>query len=513
MLARQSYEDWLGVPAFPQMVDVDRVSALHPADAFAADLASHVACAEGEQSQRCALYLLRAGLFARGHDDAEQAARMFLAAAQCGELDANNQRRARLQAINELILCGKLEAAEEQILILCQHARAAGDVESEVRAENALAGIRWNRGRIDLAEEILRRTLYRATEAGRIDLANECEGGIGVLLCDSGRAKAALAHLDAAVVHFRKTAAPVRVAMNLGNLALCYVRLEDFEQARKLYDEALAISLKEGARRREGLLLCGMGDLLRRSGQSDSAETYYNRALALLRETGDQRGEVIALNNFANLLSLSNRRPHEQELRQRALSMACEIGNPMLEQLTLTGLGAFHAKEGRHEESVAPLLRSVEMARVLGIGLREAMSSCELLYSLVALRRFEEARTLTSRVFELCDRGMDGAYRFRALACLARIEEGEGNLERAEQRFNEALALPVHSDSHEAREVERLGLALLLVKLGKLDAARAQWREGLKRVRGFASPEFVEARVNEMRAACEAAGVPPLDES
>ena len=513
-LALASFEAWFGVPALPQIIDAEHAPEPHASDVFAAELAIHAAAGEDNSvaEQRLALYQLRAALFARRHDDAVVAAGLFLRASSCAAFNPALQRRIRLLAVNELTLCGKLEEAKEQISILCAQAVAAGDVECEVRTEYALAGIHWSQGRLDHAEEILTRALRRAVEKGRHDLADECRGGIGVLLSDNGRVQAALPHIEAALAHFRRSGSPVSVALNLGNLGLCYSHLDQFDQARSCYEEGLAIAQQEGARRREGMLLCGLGDLLRKYNRQMEAQPYYQKALHSLRETGDRRGEVITLNNFANLVALTANREQERELRMRALSMALEMGNPSLEQLVLTGLAMTSAEEGRHEEAVERLRRSVVISRAMGNTYRESTSSCDLAKSLVALRRYEEAKEFALRALELCDSGVAGAYRFRALAHLAHIAEGMGDWAQAETRLNEAMALPETTDARKECEVERMRLALVQVRLGRLESAKAHWREGLKQARSFASGEFIKARINEMRAACKAAGVPPLDD-
>ncbi|MBP9890403.1 MAG: tetratricopeptide repeat protein [Planctomycetes bacterium] len=513
-LALSSFEAWLGVPALPEIIDGEHTPEPHPADVFAAELAAHAAASgdNPEAEQRTALYLFRAATFARRHDDAVLAAGLYLRASSCAAFNPAIQRRIRLLAVNELTLCGKLEEAKEQIAILCAQAQDAQDIESEVHTEYALAGIHWSQGKMEIAEEVLTRAIKRAVEMGRNDLADECRSGIGVLLSDRGRAQAALPNIEAALTHFRRQGSPVSVATNLGNLGLCYSHLDNFSRARSCYEEGLAIAQREGARRREGMLLCGLADLLRKFDRKKEAHPYYRKALDRLRETGDRRGEVITLNNFANLVALTGQHNRAHELRQQALFMALEMGNPLLEQLVLTGLAMSYAEDGRHEEAVERLRRSVEISRALGNTYREAMASCDLAKSLIELRRFNEARAFALRALALCDGGVSGPHRFRALAHLAHIEEGEGNFATAEQCLIDALALPVTTQTREALEIERLRLALTQVKLGKMQAARAQWQEGIKRIRGFASRAFIKARISEMRAACKAAGVPPLNE-
>lgn len=513
-LALRCFEDWLGVPELPRISDAESNDQPHASDPFAAELAEHAARGEESalKSTKQGLYLLRAGLFARRHDDSGLAMSAFLKAASCDGLEPHMQRRARLYAINEMVLCGMLEEAERHIMMLRDIAREAGDVASEFRTEHALAGIHWNRGRMDQAEEVLRRALSLAARSGRSDLASECRGGLGVLLCDSGRAGAALEHLIAAVEHFRATRANVRVALNLGNLALCYSRLNDFDAARRYYEEALAIAQGEGARRREGMLQCGIADLFRKRGRPELAEPHYLAALKLLSETGDQRGEVIALNNYANLLAGGSRHADATKFRERAYELALEMGNPLLEQVALMGLAKTSSNAGRHEEAVARYRRSLDISRALGHTYREAASSCDLADSLLALNRFDEARALALRVLELCDSGVVGDERFKALVCLARIEEAEGHLGKAENWILDALALPPTLETRLGAELARLFLARIQVRLGKLESARAHWRQGIRQLALIAPPEVVKTHTDEMRTTCKAEGVAPLDE-
>ena len=85
-------------------------------------------------------------------------------------------------------------------------------------------------------------------------------------------------------------------AIVLGNLANWH-RLAGSpdEQAKKLYEESLSIHQEEQDQRNEGHVLGNLADFYHERGDLEKAAELYERALTLQRSSGNRRAEAIAL--------------------------------------------------------------------------------------------------------------------------------------------------------------------------------------------------------------------------
>ena len=106
------------------------------------------------------------------------------------------------------------------------------------------------------------------------------------------------------------------------------------EEARELYEQALAIVREAGNRRVEGIVLGNLATVHQEQGRMEEARELYEQALAIDREVGNRRFEGIVLGNLASwdLLATGDqakvlRSAGESETLFRDLGDKFELGN------------------------------------------------------------------------------------------------------------------------------------------------------------------------------------------
>src|SRR5205085_261805 len=87
---------------------------------------------------------------------------------------------------------------------------------------------------------------------------------------------------------------------NSGTIEL---RLNRLSEARRIYDEALALSLEIGDRRLRGALLDNLGDVAYLLGDNTQAARYFEESLKLMAEISAIPSALLALAGIARVLA------------------------------------------------------------------------------------------------------------------------------------------------------------------------------------------------------------------
>lgn len=161
---------------------------------------------------------------------------------------------------------------------------------------------------------------------------------------------------------------------------------QDYTEAERLYQEALAVYRDLGAEADQAMVLSDLGSVARMCKDYARAEGYYREALALAEKLGNREHQATLTGNLG-LLALDRGRPAEaRPLLERALALAREVGREDLVASDLWGLARVLEEEGRCAEAL-PLAeeslqirerlghRSTESARALVARLREGFGS------------------------------------------------------------------------------------------------------------------------------------------
>lgn len=289
-------------------------------------------------------------------------------------------------------------------------------------------------------------------------------------------ARFARAKHDPDALHWLEAAArletePVRRADALIQAGDLLLQSGQSEQGRPRMHQALDIARAVGDRKLEGAIVQKLGvvDMVR--GRLDEAEARFQDALAMARQCGDSDTQGMALTNLATIKRARGLKKEAFELQQQALEVYRGAGSLRGESVALGNIAVYLFDSGEPQQAVDCAEQAAELA--LRVGNRRT-------YGIV--------------------RGNIGMM----LTSLRRLPE-------AAESFRQALAThsEVYNRPYEA--YDRCRYSLVLLALGDVDNARAQWRRGHEQMLAYGDAPDLDEALAEMRHTCAQAGVPPFD--
>ena len=149
-------------------------------------------------------------------------------------------------------------------------------------------------------------------------------------------------------------------------------------EARRRYDQALAIWRGDGDRLGESQTLNNLGAALCAQRAFDEALVCYRRALRLRTEIGDRRGQGQTLNNLGEAHRELSQFDAAIEYFEQALEIHHEVADPFGQSETLANLGVLCREVGRAREAVGYFTRALAACRTMGDPLGVAANLIDL---------------------------------------------------------------------------------------------------------------------------------------
>lgn len=129
-----------------------------------------------------------------------------------------------------------------------------------------------------------------------------------------------LAYREQAIRIRRELAIVPRLAEDLTDMGVLYLRLGDTDQAAQYLAEALATSVQAHSKVAESYARNQLGELAAAQGDLEGALDQYHKSLQLQRETGSRRGEASALSNAGAVqVAMGDFQTAEIQLEQAAV--------------------------------------------------------------------------------------------------------------------------------------------------------------------------------------------------
>ncbi|MGH7681039.1 MAG: protein kinase domain-containing protein [Candidatus Eiseniibacteriota bacterium] len=151
----------------------------------------------------------------------------------------------------------------------------------------------------------------------------------------------------------------LRVKAFLGAGALARSQ-SDYERARALLEEGLALGRTAGERNTLSAILLELGNVADDQGSHEDARAYFEECLALRRAAGDKRGSAVVLHNLGVVSQALGDYDGAWFLYGESLAINREIGNEGWEALDLNALGSvaldhqdYASAWRQHEEALA----------------------------------------------------------------------------------------------------------------------------------------------------------------
>ena len=260
-----------------------------------------------------------------------------------------------------------------------------------------------------------------------------------------------------------------RLILAVGPMGTAYRDLGNDEEARRCYERALGLARIVGAEGLEIAALGNLADLYLQTGDTEAALSFSEQALALARTIGDTYQMGPALNARAAVLHRTGRLEEAVSLYRGALEALHETTDLGIEARTRLNLGQALAELGRTEEALAELEQAYQLAEQTGN--RPLQASALNNIGALYLRRGDLARARD--FFEQALAVEGGLGPLERVVCLLRLAGLQMDLEQltfAGQAIEQAAAsaAPLHN--------VRLDAAVAFCR-ARYQAERTQWAE------------------------------------
>jgi predicted ATPase/transcriptional regulator with XRE-family HTH domain len=248
----------------------------------------------------------------------------------------------------------------------------------------------------------------------------------------------------------------------------------DPEEARALYEQALAIFREIGATWEVAYVIAGMGDFAFGRGETLEARRHHDEALALYRAIGEIQGTGLALLNLGRVASTLGEYDEGRRLLEEGLAMERAVGSKIRTAECLELLGEIAYAQGQFAEAEARFREVLAIVPSLSHRERLALNLSHLGTAVLAQGRLSEAAGLLAEALAIAEECGDSHGIALARTRLGYLKLRQDATESARRHWRTAvdLAWRVQDHPHLLVTLDALmGLATLLAEAG--DAERA----------------------------------------
>ncbi len=299
-----------------------------------------------------AAYALANRLMLAGrHDEAKALLAEALEVADERSDDDLRARSLKLRATSNWML-GRFEEAEADARSAVDGYRRLSAPRGVAVSLGALANTLLTRGRIDEAQKAYEEALTYAHEAGWLTGIGKLESSLAAAAYHVDDWDTACEHLDAAAAILKRTGNTGDRLTALNGMGFIATKRGETIEARRLYDEALALARKAHYRKGEVDALSNLGELSLNMGAFAEADDYLEQALRHARETGAVSAEIETERRMLEADLARHRSPSDIAARAKALLARAEeasLGAEMLQIERITGIAL--ARAHRPEEA------------------------------------------------------------------------------------------------------------------------------------------------------------------
>jgi serine/threonine protein kinase/tetratricopeptide (TPR) repeat protein len=331
---------------------------------------------------------------------------------------------------------------------------AAGDRGGLAQALNRVGGVSWNRGDIEKTrstwEEALairRQIGYRAGVA--VSLHN-----LGLVLWEQGRLAGARRNLEESLAIDRELGDRPGVAVDLESIAGLLLDLGDLPGARKTGEQALALSREVGDPTEAALVRVRLAMVSHAEGDLREAEAQYREALPVLQDKGARDSVADTAYQLGELRKTADDLVAARKYHEDAQAIRSGYRGAFAVAKSQVALACLAIEEGRAvaaESLLGPALETFAAQKATDW---EATAQAALALSRFESERLGGARQALERALALAGSSLSPQVRLAVAVIAARVEAGEGRVDKALVRLDTALA--------EAARLRLVGLQLEL---------------------------------------------------
>ncbi|WP_413200152.1 CHAT domain-containing protein [Nostoc piscinale] len=183
-------------------------------------------------------------------------------------------------------------------------------------------------------------------------------------------------------------------ALNLNNIGQIYFSLGKYDEALKLYQQALEIYKQNNYKLGLAVALNNIGRVYQNLGNYNQALEYNQQALANYREVGDRTGEGVTISNLGQVYQKQNQYDQALGLYQQAVAIHREVEDKISEAATLKFLGDVLAAQNQPPLAIAFYKQSVNLTETIRQSLRGVPTDVQKSYTETVSERYRRLADL-----------------------------------------------------------------------------------------------------------------------
>ena len=194
---------------------------------------------------------------------------------------------------------------------------------------------------------------------------------VGMQAENKGQFQEALKMYQQALAIFEEVGEKDSQGMTLVGIGVVHMKLGQYPQALEKYQQALTIFQHAGKKNKKGLALTYIGLIYRKLGDYPQALSFYQKALAIQKEIDDKKGQGTTLNNIGLVYSLQGQYKKALEFYQQALMIRKQTNDKDGEANTIGNIGENYSHLGQYDKSLEFYNQALLIAREIGDKIRE----------------------------------------------------------------------------------------------------------------------------------------------
>ena len=193
---------------------------------------------------------------------------------------------------------GEFTIGDDCLIAAAAVAEASGDRSAGARTKNVMANGLWMRGRLDEAAQLYAQAGRDAREVGDVKLAAMVEHNLGTIADLRGDLDEAIRHYETSLTAYRQLGLDEQVGNVLNNMGVAYAHLSKWEEAERIYLEALAMCAACGDVRTSLMIEINRAEVEIARGRLTDARLICERVLRRAQPLNDLRSVAGAQKNL-----------------------------------------------------------------------------------------------------------------------------------------------------------------------------------------------------------------------
>ncbi len=319
---------------------------------------------------------------------------------------------------------------------------ADGVVDREALAAYYHAAFLHESGRLDEALEVARYARDRAERSDDAEVVKKAYGVLATVYSLMGRYEQSLAINEWLADHFRRVRPDARgLAEVLNELGIDYRHFGRLEDARRVYEEALAYFRREGPDRWLRIVLYNLSNVDMELGDTERSLDLRFKALDLLEGVDDPYGMGLTLDGIGKAYYQAGNLFEARKYLDRAIEVGRESARPYVLLGGLIGLAEVEVEDGHPGRARDLLVETVTTADESGYGFQGTVARAVMARAEVDLGNPEQALRWAEESLERAGALGDPSVELQAMHARALALEALGRRSEAAEQYDRTISL------------------------------------------------------------------------